>query len=121
MEIVINTLIGFVVIGVFWLVASYLAYHLSVVVKRIWPLGIICAVSMVFSWLYSLYLFFWYLFTTFMIFRENSVLFALLFFFVLGGIITGILSALVNFVAMIPLSFMDKLETRLQENDIIDL
>ena len=61
MEIVINTLIGFVVIGVFWLVASYLAYHLSVVVKRIWPLGIICAVSMVFSWLYSLYLFFWYL------------------------------------------------------------
>ena len=121
MQTVINTLIGFVLIGALWLIVSYLAYHFSVVIKKAWPLGIICAVSMVFSWLYSLYLFFWYLLTTFTIFKEGSILLAILFFFVLGGIITGILSALVNFVAMIPLSFMDKFETRLQENDIIDL
>jgi hypothetical protein len=121
MGYIISSLIGYAMIGAFWLVVSYLAYHLSVVIKRTWPLGIICGVSVLFSWGYSLVLFFWYLFTTFTIFKEGSLIFALLFFFIIGGIITSVLMTLVNIVASIPLGFMEKLESRLLENEIIDI
>ena len=115
-------LLGFIILGLFWFLLSYIAYHISVAIRRPWLINSFAVVSFLFSQLYAFLLLMWYIYTTFILFKNGEILFGIVFMLFLGGMIIRVLSGLTTLIAAIPFGFVEKYDQRfaIDSSNIID-
>jgi len=119
MNNIIYLILGLLVYAVIWFAISSTAYLISSLTKNKLALGAIIGISTIANVILSLFMGIWFLYTTYhLIFIDKSILLGLLFFFILGGFIIGIYTAILGFFTAIPLFFYDKLENELEKQNI---
>lgn len=117
MSAILTILFGILSLVVIYTFVSAVAYVLAVAFKSRIPVNIVVGAAVGVQLLISLFVFVWFIATTFTLFKNGEIIFGLVFFFFLGGLIMWLYSTLYSLLAAIPVYFLTKIDTKLNDRE----